>query len=109
MLVKGADQKELSPDLEMEIIRQEKNRRAIKLCVSTRWVKVKMMKLVKDHYFFDSTWRIHQAQGFLASCHWMLALMHHNNFGLKRRSKKEYKYLEDVLLRCRMFHNGLCR
>ena len=58
------------------------------MCVSTCLVKVTIMKLVKEHYFVDGTWRSQQAQVFLASCHWLMVLMHRNKFGLKQRSKK---------------------
>ena len=92
----------------MKIFRQAKKRWEINLCVSTCLVKVTIMKLAKEHYFVYDTWRIQQSQGFLASHYWLLALIHKNNFGLKQRSNKKSKSLEEVLLRCRMFHNGFC-
>ena len=107
--VKGASRKVLFPDLEMKIIRQVKKSQTRKLCISTRWVKVTMMKLVKEHYFVDWTRRRQKSQGFLSLSYLLLALMHCNNFGLKQRSSKKSKSLGEVLLRCRMFHNGLRR
>ena len=91
----------------MKITRQAKKRRGRKLCVSNFWVKVKIMKLVNYNYFVDGTWRRKQAQGCLALRHWLLASIHCNNSGLKQRSNKKSKYLEEVLLHYRIFHNGL--
>ena len=51
------------------------------------------MRLVKKHYFVDGTWSIQQAQEFLASCNWILALIHCNNFGLTQSSYKKAKYI----------------
>ena len=68
-----------------------------------------MIKLVKEHYFVGGDWKIQKAQVFLTSRHWLLALMHRSNFGLDQRFNKKVKYLEEVLLRCRVFHNGLRR
>ena len=104
--VKGAGQKVLFSDLEMKIIHQAKKRRARKLCISTCWVKVTMMNLLKEHYFVDGTCRIHRSLVFITSFRWLLASMHLNNFLLKKRSNKRPKYLEEALLRCRIFHNG---
>ena len=86
--VKGGGRNLFFPNLKTKIIRQAKNWRARKMYVLTHRVKLTMMNLVKEHYFVDGTWRSHQAQGFLASHHWLLALMYRNNFGLKRRSNK---------------------
>ena len=106
MQVKGAGREVFFTDLEMKITRQAKKRRGRKLCVSNFWVKVKIMKLVNYNYFVDGTWRRQQAQGCLALRHWLLASIHCNNSGLKQRSNKKSKYLEEAILRWRMFHNG---